>query len=296
MMGNVKSNLAILALVLASASNADIPKYYGYDWIDPYPTTATVAYSNIKDHTNLNVVHTIAALNSSACNNGGCVLGISAGQSDVYVDICPNKTTDETCSAVGYGNIWNIISSVKAATNKPTAIYFIDEPFYEAALKSNNVYVTYRYSSYICTLNDAMSAYSLKIPIFTILAENQYRNPDYRSEINNGIPVTGCPATIKSTVDWIGIDNYTWTNKQQVIDAYNLLDPTKKFKWVMVPASSYDVANNAYMIGFYKEAAEIANNFVYIMNFKYDNRVVTGSGQLADTVRSFGMYIKNLHK
>jgi hypothetical protein len=64
----------------------------------------------------------------------------------------------------------------------------------------------------------------------------------------------------------------------------------------MVPASSYDVANEAYMAGFYKEAAEIANNFVYIMNFKYDSRVVTGSGQLTDTVRSFGLYIKNLHK
>ena len=288
--------IALVAMLLATQANADIPKYYGYDWIDPYPTSAVTAYNNIKDHTNLNVVHSIAALNSEACSSNTCVLNISAGQANVYTDICPNKVNDETCSAVGYANLWNIVSNIKQATNKPAAIYLIDEPFYEAALNSNNVYVPYRYSSYICTLNEALSAYNLKIPIFTILAENQYRNVDYRNEIVNGIPATGCPATIKSTVDWIGIDNYTWTSKQQVLDAYNYLDPTKKFKWVLVPASTYDVATDSYMIGFYKEAAEIANNFVYIMNFRYDSRVVTGNSQLSETTRSFGRYIKNLHK
>ena len=291
----IKTIASMVALVALQA-NADIPKYYGYDWIDPYPASAVTAYTNVKDHTNLNVVHSITALNSSACDNGNCVLNISSGQSGVYTDICPNKTSDETCSSVAYANLWNIVSSIKQATNKPTAIYLIDEPFYEAALKSNNVYVPYRYSSYICTLNEALSAYNLRIPIFTILAENQYRNVDYRNEIVNGIPTTGCPATIKSTVDWIGIDNYTWTNKQQTLDAYNLLDPTKKFKWVLVPASTYDVANEAYMINFYKEAAEIANNFVYIMNFRYDSRVVAGNNQLSETTRSFGLYIKNLRK
>ena len=292
----IKTIASMVALV-ALQSNADIPKYYGYDWLDDnWNVVPTTRYNQVKEHTNLNVVHTITALNSEVCKNNTCALNVRAGHSDVYVDICPNKTSDSDCIKESYQNIWGIVNKISIAINKPSVIYLIDEPFYEAALKSNNVYVPYRYSSYICTLNEALSAYNLRIPIFTILAENQYRNVDYRNEIVNGIPTTGCPATSKSTVDWIGIDNYTWTNKQQTLDAYNLLDPTKKFKWVLVPASTYDVANEAYMINFYKEAAEIANNFVYIMNFRYDSRVVTGNSQLSETTRSFGRYIKNLRK
>lgn len=292
----MKKLLGILFIV-ASSVKADLPKYYGYDWIDPWPNDVMVAYNSIKDHTNLNVVHSITSLNSSACSNNNCVLSISAGQSSVYTDICPDTSTDATCSSVAYVNIWNIISSVKKATNKPSAIYFIDEPFFEAALKDqNNVYVPYRYSSYVCTMNDAMTAYNIKLPIFTILSDNQYKTQAYKEELTNGMPATGCPTTVKSTLDWIGIDNYTWTTSQQIISAYSSFDPVGKWKWVMVVPSSYDVATEAQIAAFYKEAAEINNNFVYVMNFKYDGRMF-GSGKQSELKsKSFGMFIKNLHK
>lgn len=292
----MKSIALSAMLLMASAAQADLPKYYGYDWIDPWPNSPIAAYNVVKDHTNLNVVHSIAALNSSACVDGQCVLAIAAGQSSVYTDICPEQTTDAACSKVAYENIWNIISTVKAASNKPAAIYFIDEPFFEPALKDSNGYVPYRYSSYICTMNDAMNAYSIKLPIYTILADSQYKNPVYKEELTNGIPSTGCPTTIKSTLDWIGIDNYTWTTSQQLLSAYSSFDPTGKFKWVMVPAASYDVANEAYIAAFYKEAAQVANNFVYVMNFKYDSRMFGSGKQSGLNSKSFGMFIKNLHK
>lgn len=295
---NMKKLITLTVLLsgitLSGITLADIPKYYGYDWIDPYPTTAMTTFDKVKDHTNLNVVHSFTSLNSEACNNGKCVLNVSAGQSDVYVDICPNKQSDIECIKTSYQNIWSIVSKIKAAGNKPTAIYLIDEPFYEAALKNNNVYEPYRYSSYVCTFNEAMSAYGLSIPLFTVLADNQYKNPVFRSEILNGIPSTGCSVGIKSTLDWVGIDNYTWTTKQQVLDAYNTLDPQKKFKWVAVPASTYDVSTESAMTSMYKEFAEIGNNFIYIMNFRYDSRV--GNGNLSNALKGFGQYIKYLSK
>ena len=292
----MKHLITATLLCLSSLAPAELPKYYGYDWIDPWPTSATVAYDVVKDHTNLNVVHSIKALNSRACAENNCVLNISAGQADVYTDICPNKTTDEACSNVGYVNIWNIVASIKQALNKPVAIYFIDEPFFEPALKSNNVYVPYRYSSYICTLNEAMAAYSLTLPVFTILSDSQYKNTAYKDELTNGIPSTGCPATIKSTLSWIGIDNYNWTTAQEVINAYKSFDPTNKFKWVLVPASSYDVATESYINNFYKEAAEIQQNFVYILNFRYDARMFGTGKQSEVKTKSFGTFIKNLRK
>ena len=96
----------------------------------------------------------------------------------------------------------------------------------------------------------------------------------------NGIPSTGCSVGVKSTVDWIGIDNYTWTTKQQLLSAYSTLDPQNKFRWVAVPVSTYDVANSDVMLSMYKEIAEIDNNFIYIMNFRYDSRVTGGGSDL----------------
>lgn len=291
----MKTLIFTLTLV-SNLAIADIPKYFGYDWIDPYPTNAVTNYTNVKDYTNLNVVHSFTALDSAACNSGKCVLNISAGQSDVYVDICPNKTSDVECVKSSYQNIWGIVSKVKSSVNKPTAIYLIDEPFYEPALKNNGVYEPFRFPSYVCTINEALSAYNLNIPVFTILADNQYKDVTFRNEIVNGIPTTGCSVGIKSTVDWIGIDNYNWTTKQQLLDAYNVLDPTKKFKWVAVPASTYDVSTSSRMINFYKELAEVDNNFTYIMNFRYDSRIVNSGSELDDVIRSFGQYIKHLSK
>jgi len=289
-------NLVYCLLLCSNVVFADIPKYFGYDWIDPYPNTAMMVYDKVKSHTNLNVVHSFASLDSNACANGKCALNVSAGHSDVYVDICPNKTSDVECIKTSYQNIWGIVSQIKTSTNKPSAIYLIDEPFYESALKNNGVYEPYRYSSYVCTFNEALSAYNMSIPLFTILADNQYKNTTFRNEIVNGIPSTGCSVGIKSTVDWIGIDNYTWTTKQQLLSAYSTLDPQKKFRWVAVPASTYDVANSDVMLSMYKEIAEIDNNFIYIMNFRYDSRVTGGGSDLDKAIKSFGEYIIHLRK
>lgn len=293
----MKAFLAGILLAISSVTLADIPKYYGYDWLDDnWNVIPTTRYNQVKEHTNLNVVHSITALNSKVCKNNTCALNVRAGHSDVYVDICPNKTSDSDCIKESYQNIWGIVNKISTAINKPSVVYLIDEPFYESALKQNNNYVQFRFASYVCTMNEALTAYGLSIPVMTILSDEQYKNSTYKNEILNGIPSTGCSAGVKSVVDWIGIDNYTWTNKQQVLEAYNYLDPTKKFKWVLVPASTYDVANEAYMIDFYKESAEIANNFVYIMNFRYDSRMF-GSGKQSElNSKSFGMFIKNLHK
>jgi len=297
---NMKKLITVIVLLsgiaLSGITLADIPKYFGYDWIDPYPTTAMTTFDKVKDHTNLNVVHSFTSLNSEACNNGKCVLNVSAGQSDVYVDICPRKQSDSECVKTSYQNIWSIVSRVKTASNKPTAIYLIDEPFYAPALKNNGVYEPFRFPSYVCTINEALSAYNLNIPVFTILADNQYKDTTFHNEIVNGIPTTGCSVGVKSTVDWIGIDNYNWTTKQQLLDAYNFLDHTKKFKWVAVPASTYDVSTSSRMANFYKELAEVDNNFIYIMNFRYDSKIVNSGGEVDVVIRSFGQYIKHLSK
>jgi hypothetical protein len=55
---------------------ADIPKYFGYDWIDPYPNTAMMVYDKVKSHTNLNIVHSFTSLGSSACADGKCALNV----------------------------------------------------------------------------------------------------------------------------------------------------------------------------------------------------------------------------
>lgn len=46
----------------------------------------------------------------------------------------------------------------------------------------------------------------------------------------------------------------------------------------------------------YGAEASYKERRVYIMNFRYDSRVVIGNSQLSETTRSFGRYIKNLHK
>lgn len=291
----IKTIASMVALVALQA-NADIPKYYGYDWLDDnWNVVPTTRYNQVKEHTNLNVVHTITALNSEVCKNNTCALNVRAGHSDVYVDICPNKTSDSDCIKESYQNIWGIVNKISTATNKPSVIYLLDEPFYESALKQNNSYVQFRFASYVCTMNEALAAYGLSIPIMTILSDEQYKNPAYKSEILNGIPSTGCSAGVKSTVDWIGIDNYTWTTSSQIVTAYNTLDPSKKFKWVLAVPSSYFVGTKSQMLLQHKSYASIMDNVVYVMGFKWDGEVLTDN-ELGKSLKSYGSFIKHLSK
>ena len=41
-------NLVYCLLLCSSVVFADIPKYFGYDWIDPYPNTAMTVYDKVK--------------------------------------------------------------------------------------------------------------------------------------------------------------------------------------------------------------------------------------------------------
>lgn len=234
----------------AGGPNPNI-KYYGYDWLDRQfgdnpvsnlDAISTTGFSN----TNLNVVRTIDNLNSSACAANNCAIGISAGQQH-WLDICPGATSDEECQkARSWNKIWDIVVEISNASNKPVAIYFIDEPFNAQALShpvSETVfkYVDYRYSSYLCTLRQAMSAYGMNIPVFTILSHLDITNNEKnRLEIQNGAPSSACTTGDKSTPDWVGIDKYDW-NTSNMWDTYNLVAPStnpNSARWVLVPPAT----------------------------------------------------------
>ncbi|WP_205300821.1 hypothetical protein [Oleiagrimonas citrea] len=229
-------------------------KFYGYDWLDYYqftqpamnPSSAKNAiYTTGFSKTNLNVVHRTETLDDSACASGTCALGINAGSGttsgSLWTDICPGAINDQQCTSLGsWQNIWNIVATIKQATYKPSAIYFIDEPFDNKALQENGNYVSYRYPSYICTLREAMQHYGLNIPVFTVLSYNQAHTAKYVGEIQNQMPSTGCPTTYNSRPDWIGIDNYHWSDSD-MWSTYTYVAPPSNpssQKWVMVPPST----------------------------------------------------------
>lgn len=204
-------NLAVLtiilavgqSLVLAAGQNRNV-RFFGYDWIDYERTNESVARtaavdglqvvrSNGSAATNLNIVRTLNSLNSSACSNSSCGLGVSAGErqdlfepGNIKFDICAGATSYEQCVAGAnvWGNIWNITAKIAGAVNRPAAIYPIDEPTIQPALKSlSGNYVPWSYASFVCTFRDAMAANSINIPIFTVLAISALpgpsRDPDH---------------------------------------------------------------------------------------------------------------------
>jgi hypothetical protein len=244
--------------------------------------TAVTALANLSStgpaNTNMNVVHTIEDLNSAACSNHRCALHIAAGQfaANSWLDICPNfnpapvppdktpppELTATQCTSLGpWTNIWNIVSKIPTGSNRPVAIYFIDEPSIRRALQdASKHYVKWQYAAYVCTLRQALSAYQLSsIKIFTILnfsalgPDNTQNN--ITNEIRHQMPSAGCPAQVNSRPDWIGIDNYDWkvtggaTDTSAIYAAYSTYFPppppnvTPTYPlWVLVPPAAFDAA------------------------------------------------------
>ncbi|MBX3656407.1 MAG: hypothetical protein KF686_19705, partial [Ramlibacter sp.] len=138
------------------------------------------------------------------------------------------------------------------ASNKPAAIYLIDEPSTNPALKdgSTGAYVQYRYASYVCTLRQALTAYSLAPKVFTFLAASELTSTIIY-EINNQMPSTGCPSSVRSMPDWIGTDNYSWKYVSGVVNdapniyaTYNTYFPpgSGRPEWILaVPSSQMSV-------------------------------------------------------
>lgn len=286
--------LFISCLMHSTMANAKI-KYYGYDWLDYYQYSnpafsATDALNAIYDAgfstTNLNVVHSIKNLNLPVCADGKCALNIQAGSGSSdgspLIDICPGAETNSACQAVGsWKNIWKISQDIANATNRPSAIYFIDEPFDVPALQTNKVYDAYQYASYVCTLRQAMKNYGISIPIYTVLSYRHSQTQAYLNEIQNGAPTTACPAVDKSTPDWVGVDNYNWS-VSDIWETYNRVAPlTNKEspKWVLVPPSTASLGLNdeklSAQIKLYRNFIRQYPNtpVIYIMNWRFDRAV-----------------------
>ncbi|CAI0812967.1 Uncharacterised protein [Serratia quinivorans] len=278
-----------------SAFANDSIKYYGYDWLDFYEVenpsfSATEAFNSIYgagySATNLNVVHSIKNLSLPICANGMCALNIQAGSGvpagSPFVDICPGATSNSECQAAGsWKNIWKIIQDINTAKNKPSAIYFIDEPFDVPALQTNKTYDAYQYASYVCTVRQAMKNYGISIPIYTILSYRHSQIPAYLNEIQNGAPASACPTTDKSTPDWVGIDNYNWS-LPDMWETYNRVAPQSNNgspKWVLVPPSTASLGMNddklLSQLKLYRDFIDQYPNapVVYVMNWRFDRDV-----------------------
>lgn len=294
--------MVISNLCCASSPNHNV-KYYGYDWIDAPAMNADDALNAISttgfSETNLNVVHTLSALELAACSSARCALSIQAGTGgSFWADICPGATTNEECQSRGsWSNIWHIVNGIKQASSQPSAIYFIDEPFNNLALKSDGVYVKYQYSSYVCTLRQAMVAYGLDIPVFTILSYGSAHSLGYVSEIQHQMPSSGCPVAYRSMPDWVGVDNYHWT-ESDMWAVYNFVAPTSNWespKWVLVPPSTSSLGMNDEQL---HDQIQLYWNFlvdhpdapvVTVMNWRFDRNVTMNRGvyPLATALLSF---------
>ncbi|EPK4542161.1 hypothetical protein M1I87_002333, partial [Serratia marcescens] len=281
------------ANALAAGPNANI-KYYGYDWLDFYETatpsfSATEALKAITDTgfsmTNLNVVHTMASLNLPVCAGGTCAVNIQAGSGAVsgspFIDICPGAVSNSSCRAAGSWNaIWTVVKKIAEAKYKPGAIYFIDEPFDVPALQTAGKYDAYQYSSYVCTLRQAMQQYGVAIPVYTILSYRHANDAEWIREIQQGAPATACPANVKSTPDWVGVDNYNWS-VADMWSTYNRLAPISAAgqKWVLVPPSTASLGMNDQQLHAQIQLYwDFINRYptapvVYIMNWRFDRAV-----------------------
>ena len=269
-------------------------RYYGYDWLDSElagrdPNAALNAISiDGFSRTNLNVVHTIKSLNSEACAQGRCALGVQAGSSgDVWLDICPGTSSNADCQASGsWSRIWSIVQQISTAINKPSAIYFIDEPFDNHALADNGVYVRYQYSSYVCTLREALHHYGFDVPIYTVLSYNQARTASYVSEIQNQMPSSGCPSGVRSNPDWIGVDNYNWSGTD-MWRTYSSLAPQinpSSPKWILVPPATSELKLGDQQL---HDQIQLYWDFLFqypsapvvmIMNWRFDPAVLKADG------------------
>jgi hypothetical protein len=247
--------LTLVATVSQAAGPNPNLKYYGYAWIDGDNVSTDAALTDLSaggpNKTNMNVVNTVAHLNSSACSSKHCALGISAGVNPTWANICPSATSNAACQAQNsWQNIWTIAGQIKGALNTPAAIYFIDEPSKNKALQdSAGHYVPWQYASYVCTLRQALAANALStIKVFTVLATGELPLPGVPDdpayvvkEIRNQMPSSGCPTTVRSTPDWIGIDNYGqpgYNDINAIHARYNNYFPpggASMPAWVLVP-------------------------------------------------------------
>lgn len=298
-------NLAatVLSLVLVASiwsPPASASAYFGFDWLDFYEASGTVisAANAAEDVSgslgpgNLNVVHKTSTLDQAVCSNSKCVIGVSAGSNPVWADICPDKKNSDDCTGAGsYKNIWKIVSEIKSRRNLPAAIYFIDEPFGADALKNEQKkYVKGQYSGYLCTLRQAMAAADLRLPVFTILSIGQAQTQEFVDEIQHGRAGAACEIGGTAILDWIGVDNYKWTDPAAILAVYESVAPKENPampKWVLVPPSTRELdpehpdvavsdAELQRRIQAYFDLYTQNSNLpvIYVMNWRYDFQVM----------------------
>lgn len=298
---------SIFSLACYSEPNPNI-KYYGYDWLDSENEVFNIEleknYERISatglNNTNLNVVHSIESLNSKVCAHERCALNISAGEGNYYnrLDICYSAQSNTECQTKGsWGNIWNIVANIKSATNKPKAIYFLDEPSADKALQDNGQYVKWQYASYVCTLRQALKAHNLNdVPIFTVLIHRDFDKalPSAVNDILYQMPQSGCLGA-KSTPDWVGIDNYNWRHDSSRDDSTVIHETYKRYfsanpnlKWVIVPPSTQEsllippVENDQDLHDRIQAYWDYLNAYpqdpvIAVMNFRFDKKILAPS-------------------
>ncbi len=259
------------SMIFASGPPNPNVKYVGYDWIDgeqgsTLPLSSAGFRSKIGHSTNMNIVRTLELLNSDVCKDQKCAFNISAGISSVAQtglnrgdrkDICVDASNYTEClQANPWHKIWEIVGEISNATNKPRAIYFIDEPEIAKALTDGNgKYIRHSYSSFVCTLNMALRANGLEdVSVFTILTADaaiKRNRLDIIKDIKYQMPRAGC-SNAKSTPDWIGFDNYAWQygdgrwkdkawkSGHDIFNHYNSVFPNNGTNplWVIVPPAT----------------------------------------------------------
>lgn len=286
--------------------------YFGWDWISPDNTPMEIPIRILNSSgpasTNLNIVHHIDSLNSPQCANEKCAFSIGiADNTHTRFNICPGATNYTECMNQNpWANIWNAVDKIARANNRPAAIYFLDEPSIHRAAQElpsifrvNGQYVQWTYSSFVCTLREAMQAYKVNYPVFTILAMGELGGQDsIVHEINNQMPQSGCPSGVRSMPDAIGIDNYYWrteagvcSDSNTIYQIYNQYFPRggNRPMWVLVPPGSLfidgyeeitDQAFRDHVQVYWDVMAEYPNAPITgVMAFRFDQRVMDINSQ-----------------
>lgn len=260
----------------------------GFDWFEFYgmPTDKN-EIDTLKISTNMNIAHSFAALESPICANKTCAITISAGQLGQAFDICPGAPNHNACLKMNsWGNIWSLVAQIKGAKNQPVAIYFIDEPFFVDALMNGGKYAQYAYPSYVCTLRQAMEAHGVNLPIYTVLALGQSRDPEMVKEIQGKYPTSAACAGAKSRVDVIGVDYYDWLTPAEIEAEYQTVVGDTGMKWLLVPPATLMAtpAGNLYtddelsarICAYYKTGARRPSEVVAYMFFRYSPEILNG--------------------